>query len=83
VFATEGLGQEPANGNLLEIALGRVARPTDPEPTAGEDWFAERALHAGRLRGLERPGPVWTPEMRFGFLPPETEEPEPVNPQPF
>lgn len=79
VFATEVLGQEPANGNLLEIALGRAAAPA-PEPAPGSDWFAERILEAGRLRGLDRPGPVWTPELRFWSTaePEGTAEPEPV-----
>lgn len=79
VFATEVIGQEPAKGNLLEIALGRAAPPVGPDPAREEDWFAERILHAGRLRGLEPPLPVWTPQMRFGFRPdPE----EPSGPEP-
>lgn len=84
VFATEVIGQEPCNGNLLEIALGRVAAPVVSDPSAAEDWFAERILHAARLRGVERPVPVWTPEMRFGFRPEPAEptQPEPGDPEP-
>jgi hypothetical protein len=80
VFATEVIGQEPANGNLLEIALGRAAPPELPAPTREQDWFADRILEAGRLRGLDRPGPVWTPELRFwpSVQPEETAGPEPV-----
>lgn len=85
VFATEVIGQEPCNGNLLEIALGRVATPDMQPPSFSEDWFAERILHAGRLRGLDPPRPIWTPEMRFGYrsfpigeTEPETTSPEPV-----
>lgn len=84
VFATEVIGQEPCNGNLLEIALGRAAAPESPSPSAEEDWFAERMIHAGRLRGLERPAPVWTPEMRFAprGSPLVDREPEPGDPEP-
>lgn len=84
VFATEVIGQEPCNGNLLEIALGRVAAPIMSDPSSAQDWFAERILHAARLRGLERPSPVWTPEMRFGFrpAPADVAEPEPGDPEP-
>ena len=81
VFATEVIGQDPCNGNLLEIALGRVAHPAREEPSPEEDWFAARILHAGRMRGVEGAGPVWTPELRFGSRPPSPEadqDPEPV-----
>lgn len=77
VFATEVIGREPASGNLLEIALGRVAAPTEAELTREADWFAALILHAGRLRGLEAPSPIWTPEMRFGSRPGPDEAPGP------
>ena len=87
VFAAEVIGREPCNGNLLEIALGRVAAPAVPDPSSQEDWFAERILHASRLRGLRRPVLVWTPEMRFGFHPEMREgvspEIDPENLQPL
>lgn len=84
VFATEVIGQEPVNGNLLEIALGRVAKPVMPDPSAQEDWFAERILHAGRLRGLESPGPVWRPAMRVAppAEPQERHDQDGVGPEP-
>jgi len=78
VFATEVIGQEPSNGNLLEIALGRVAPPVHQDPTREQDWFAERILRAGRLRGLEKPSLVWSPEMRPALDLERYEAPEPV-----
>ena len=67
VFATEVIGQDPVNGNLLEIALGRVASPVPEETSPEADWFAARISHAANLRGVSLPEPVWSPEMRFGF----------------
>ena len=80
VFATEVIGQEPANGNLLEIALGRAAAPGLPDPRPDQDWFANRILEAGRLRGLDRPGQAWAPELRFWSFaePEESAAPGPV-----
>lgn len=66
VFATEVIGQDPCNGNLMEMALSRVAAPTETDPSAETDWIGARIMAAGRLRGLERPGPVWSPGMNFG-----------------
>jgi hypothetical protein len=79
VFATEVIGQEPCNGNIVEIALSRAAPPAGPEPTPETDWFADRILRTGRFRGLESPTLVWTPQMRIAPAPPITmSEPEPV-----
>lgn len=79
VFATEVIGQEPCNGNIVEIALGRAAPPVAADPTPEEDWFAHRILQSGRLRGLETPHPVWTSRMRVGFgAETDTAEPAPV-----
>lgn len=79
VFATEVIGQEPSNGNLLEIALARAAPPSDQTPTPGSDWFADRVLNAGRLRGLPAPLPFWTPDLRqpLPALPEKDPEPTP------
>lgn len=85
VFATEVIGQDPVNGNLLEIALGRVASPAPEASSPEQDWFAARIGHAARLRGVSLPEPVWCPELRFGYRlyeAPQTDQvdgdPEPV-----
>jgi len=78
VFATEVIGQEPCNGNIVEIALSRAA-PAATAPTRDADWFADRILRAGEFRGLETPLPFWTPDMQIGTVPESsTNEPEPV-----
>jgi hypothetical protein len=78
VFATEVIGQEPSNGNLLEIALARAAPPFDLSPTAGSDWFADRILNAGKLRGLPDPLPYWTPDLRQPLPPLPEQDPAPT-----
>jgi hypothetical protein len=67
VFATEVIGQEPCNGNILEIALSRAA-PAVTAPTRETDWFADRILRAGQFRGVETPLPFWTPHMQIGAV---------------
>jgi hypothetical protein len=79
VFASEVIGHEPSNGNIVEIALSRAAPPANPEPTPDTDWFADRILRTGRFRGIETPSLVWTPQMRLRTEPSTTvSEPEPV-----
>lgn len=79
VFATEVIGQEPSNGNILEIALTRCVPPSALSQARNSDWFAERILASGRMRGLEVPVPYWTVLMR---MPMQDPGPAP-DPTPF
>jgi len=80
VFATEVIGQEPSNGNILEIALTRAAPVCGPPLNRKTDWFADRILTAARSRDLPAPLPYWTPLMRLPLpaLPKDAPDPDPV-----
>jgi hypothetical protein len=82
VFATEVIGQEPSNGNILEIALTRAAPVSVPEPTRKTDWFADRILTTARARGVTDPLPYWTPELRQPLPPPPYALPSDSEPVP-
>lgn len=50
LFATEVIGREPCNGNILEIALSRYAQPLPENITEDRDPFAWRIAEVARQR---------------------------------
>lgn len=66
IFATEVLGTDPREGNLLEIALGRCVAPDANLMARWADPFAERIVSAGHDMGLDLDRMTWSPDLCTG-----------------